>query len=188
MSSNDAADPKNIISVVLIPDKSYSNELFALSKTIVGSEFHLDGNHLPHVTIIQFKAESSELYELKKQIDEINNQISEVFTNGINFVSDLENNLTWAEVLVLKSEVLQELQARVLSLPFAKDHEIKDWGTGNRYRPHITLGVLVGSENKTKVELENHKKIANSPIKVSLEVGENGEYYSFVKPYNSNEN
>lgn len=186
MSIDNVSDPKNIISVVLMPDKQIFKDFFELSKSIKNSEFYLDSGHYPHITIAQFKASSAELLEFNRQAKELKSTPTKVKTCGLNYVSDSDNNIVWVEVLIQKSMALQKLQAQVLELPFARSHEFKDWGTGDNYRPHITLGVIKGAENIEQAAAlsATHKDLSKS-FKVTLETGNNGEYYSFVKPYHT---
>jgi 2'-5' RNA ligase len=151
---------------------------FSLSKLLGESEFYLDENHLPHNTIAQFKAPHSSLDRLQEELRSLNTANIDITLAGLNFVPDLERGLTWVELLVLKSEQLLALQNQVLSMHFAKDFELQNWGVRDAYRPHITIGAVKGY-GVPKINLVNYTELLRGHFTAKVVAGKNGEHYTF---------
>jgi hypothetical protein len=58
---------QEIISIVAVPTDKHE-AFFSLSNLLGESLFYLDKNHLPHITIAQFKAPYSSLDRLQEEL------------------------------------------------------------------------------------------------------------------------
>lgn len=91
-------------------------------------EYGLDVSSRPHITVL--KVESDEEIDISGISFE-----GGVTLSGVTLLPSRQNGL-WVEIAVLKSKALAELQENLLEL--VGGCEIKS-GTGDRFRPHITL-------------------------------------------------
>jgi len=168
-----------IVSAVLLFERDDVDVLCRLSSRLNESLIYLDGTNLPHITVAQFEAPFDQTKSLWDETEGFGNLVSKVISAGVSFVPTPNNNETWVELQILKTQALQDLQDKILDTKFARNHQMIA-GKNNQYRPHITIGLLKGYQSQA-IDLSEFTDLFRREFTVRLAVGPNGENFTFSK-------
>lgn len=134
-----------IYTLVLIPPDSLGERLVKFSHevtSLVKSDVRLGADALPHITLVQWK--NANLEALKRQTSPLRQGKPGVLTlAGISIVPGPEGD-NWIELPILSSAGLRQLQDDALAAT-RNNGEIAN-GVGDRFRPHVTIGLTYTSE------------------------------------------
>lgn len=139
------------------------------------SDFCLSDNSLPHLTILQFEADTSILNEFWNAINQFDLKLVKLELAGLTFLPSKDGHI-WLEISVLKSNELIRLQEAACSLVGnSKIHS----GTGNSYRPHITIARALDRQEMPPLMIDNNV-VRRKGVIGSVSVGISGPNYQYV--------
>lgn len=170
----------NTLSFVLIFSDAVAEDLCSYSK-LVGAEteskFNLDGNFVPHITVLQFEAEESEAESIWKELVNSEAPVTlEVIMAGLCFLPSPDNTEVWLEVPALKSDMLLELQRSLLLLPNLSGRRILN-GCNDVFRPHVTLGLTSAIPDHGRIPMLPGDLLRRT-VSCDLVLATNGPHYS----------
>jgi hypothetical protein len=173
-----------VVSVVLLPNGEDSKAVTECSAAIsqaTHSLITLDESHLPHISVAQFFAPYEAASALWEEMNHLKTEVSELVSTGISFIPGRERERTWVELGFLKAAALVELQEQVLQTNFASKYELHiGTGTGDAYRPHITMALL-DAKRSVGIDLAPYPIFSRPLTGLRFVVGINGENYTFTK-------
>lgn len=169
-----------IASFALIFDAEVSQQLTEYSAAIaragVKNECELGEGTLPHMTILQFEADGEEDLEMIWQEATSCKAVVELTFAGICLLPGDDN--IWLEIPVLKSAAVTEFQRNLLALPAIRDRQILN-GTGDSFRPHVTVGLTSELDALPPVGRE---VLRARDVRARLGLGWSGPNYTFPVP------
>lgn len=123
----------------LIPPPYIQRQLAVLSVSIFGITGLppvLRDGAIPHITVVQWQAES--YVALQPRVSRFMSVgIEHLEMAGLRLLPSSRGGV-WIDVPILLTDDLRKLQSRVLR--GTKDVATPSYGTGDRYRPHLTVG------------------------------------------------
>ena len=141
----------------------------------VRSDFELNEESLPHLTVVQFELPDSAVADCTQKLLSLESEPVDLELMGLTFLPSKDGNM-WIEISVLKSERLSRLQREALAL--LGDARINS-GTDDNYRPHITVAHALEQRRGLDIELDvnvvRRKKVTGRPA-----VGSCGPQFQFV--------
>jgi 2'-5' RNA ligase len=127
---------------LLLPDEiatecvRLSHEIASTYKSLV----ELGPRSLAHITVLQTHCEESEIDHLWQRAVGVMHKSYQVTFAGLTLLPSNEGQC-WLEIQVLKTGALLEIQDALLGIAAADGREVFN-GTGDNYRPHVTVGLL----------------------------------------------
>lgn len=171
----------SVISVVLLPCQEDSRMLIQLSAAIgkaAPSAIELSATTLPHITIAQFFAQTSEAEQLWHEVVRYKESVSQLVSNGLAFVPSASRSETWVALDLMKSKAVAGLNEAVSATGFARTHKMNN-GPVDMYWPHITLALIAGRQ-AVNVDLEDSNAFRRTYAHLTLAVGVNGPNFTFT--------
>jgi 2'-5' RNA ligase len=167
-----------VYTLVLCPPKHLADLITQLSADLADkfpSQVAISSTALPHLTVVQWAGASQQSLR-DKLLTLSDGSIGEVTLAGLTVVPGPEND-NWIEIPVLSSRWLRDLQASALEL--TRDLGTVVNGVGDRYRPHVTVGLTFAEQvSFPKLSADF---LRNSSREWSLRIGISGENYSLVE-------
>jgi 2'-5' RNA ligase len=134
---------------------------------------------IPHLTIAQFEGSEDELASIWNAWKSCSTetQIS-VKLAGLCILPSPDDSECWIEVPALKSDDLQNVQKKILSLDMIKGRRVFN-GTGDNYRPHLTLGLLRPFASRFETT-HLPGSLLRAEISMKIALGISGENYALT--------
>lgn len=134
----------------------------------------LGAGNLPHLTLLQFEAEGD--LEQWRDLGRLATSPLPLALAGLTFVPSRDGHV-WLEIQVLKSRVLEACQQRLVAA--VGERPIHN-GTGDAFRPHITLGRVRSTRTIGSFQLED-AVVGMKDVRGRLAVGRAGDNYAFLE-------
>jgi hypothetical protein len=163
-----------VATLVAVPPAALAQDFIRLSAAIselVQSEVVLGISALPHLTIVQWSTVNSE--RLMQRVKEMPAKVDELVLAGLRFLPD--HGEIWIEVAVLNATWLRRTQQEAVSAANGLGNVVN--ATGERYRPHITVGLTRKTEISGTIPLP-FPALCGASKEWSLAVGTSGPNYT----------
>lgn len=169
-----------MISLVLLPSETDTEQIIALSERLSGSQIALGNEALPHITVALFDAPAEDAASLWHDTKDLLKSSLHLTSGGLGFVLSREGGRVWVELQFLNTSHLIELQRDVLETAYGKSNSPLN-AIGAGYRPHCTIGLLSG-ESSSQVTMDGLPVFQRVFKDMRLAVGVNGENFAFAQP------
>lgn len=166
---------EDIYNIALLPiDDSFNQKLIHYSQVIdINAPYKLGKDSLPHITLLQFQMDDSDLEILKSNFQRL--EVFNISTLGFSFAR-FKHLDSWA-VDILKSSELVSLQKKLKEqcniLPIN--------GFADSFSPHFTMAAWE-SQNNLPIKFDIEENIIyQDNIKCRLSLGISGPNFQFAK-------
>lgn len=171
-----------MISAVLLFNEDDNRELIKLSKQVneqTRSLIKLNNHFLPHITLVQFNEPNESTVRLWHDIEHLKQEVRELTSSRLHCKPSPKHNQAWIELDFIKSEILGQLQDKIIKTDFAMNSQSHN-KVGDDYHPHCTLALLEGQQIP-ELEIKNTVVLNREFTNLTLAVGLNGENFTFVE-------
>lgn len=171
------------LSFVLVFDDDDAGALTEYSQSTVDKSraaTFLDDKSLPHITLVQFSGEPNDAERVWGEWVELGQGAEiDISLAGVCLLPAPDDSECWIEIPILKSDPLQKLQNQILQLGLIGQRTIFN-GTGDNYRPHVTIGLVKPSPSAYNVpQLPGRLLRMRTSVRVAL--GVSGKHYALTK-------
>lgn len=163
-------------------DELLGKEIVNFSKKFtqgIDELFCLDGNSIPHATIVKFQLDNEIDDELISKVAQNSPKTIPVNFYGLTFLPS-KNGGIWVEISFLKNDALLALQDNIVRV--LKNAKIKN-KVGDLYRPHITIGKIT-NDNLIKTIRLDYNLLRRKQVLAIPSLGSSGsdfEFFSLAK-------